>query len=44
MVFDGELNAREAQRLIAEDWTAAYRRFFRQRGDFRPAVGAATPK
>jgi hypothetical protein len=25
---------REAQKLIAEDWTAAYRRFFRERGEF----------
>jgi hypothetical protein len=30
-VCAGELDAREAQRLIAEDWTAAYRQFFRQR-------------
>jgi hypothetical protein len=36
MVCAGELDAREAHRLIAEDWTAAYRRFFRQRGVFFP--------
>jgi hypothetical protein len=36
MVCAGELDAREAQELIAEDWTAAYRRFFRQRS--APAV------
>jgi hypothetical protein len=38
MVCAGELDAREAQRLIAQDWTAAYGRFFRQRG-----VGASNP-
>jgi hypothetical protein len=45
MVCAGKLDVREAQRLIAEDWTAAYGRFFRARGEFfPPAVGAATPK
>jgi hypothetical protein len=31
LVCARELDVREAQGLIAEDWTAAYRRFFRQR-------------
>jgi hypothetical protein len=39
LVCARELDAREAQkRLIAEDWTAAYRRFFRERGVFFPSA------
>jgi hypothetical protein len=45
MVCARQLDAREAQQEIADDWTAAYRRVFRARGEFfPPAVGAATPK
>jgi hypothetical protein len=44
LVCARELDAREAQELIAEDWTAAYQRFFRHRGEFfPPTVGAMTP-
>jgi hypothetical protein len=45
LVCAGELDAREAQRAIAEDWTAAYSRFSRGAVNlFPPAVGAMTPK
>jgi hypothetical protein len=34
----------EAQRAIADDWTAAYGRFFPTGNFFPPAVGAMTPR
>jgi hypothetical protein len=39
LVCSRALDLREAQRMIAEDWTAVYRRFFRA-----PAVEAMTPR
>ena len=46
LVCSGELDVREAQRAIADDWTAAYDRFFpaSRVNAFPPAVGAMTPK
>ena len=45
LICDGELDAREAQRMMAEDWVEAYGRFFRERGNFFPrAAGAMTPR
>ena len=35
LICSGRLDAREAQRAIAEDWTAAYGRFF------QPAISSA---
>ena len=41
LIWAGELDVREAQRLMAEDWVEAYGRFFRERGNFfLPATGA----
>jgi hypothetical protein len=45
LVCNRKLDVREAQKEIAEDWTAAYGRFFREPGNFfPPAVGAMTAK
>ena len=46
LVCSGELDVSEAQRAIADDWTAAYERFFpaSRVNAFPPAVGAMTPK
>ena len=45
LVCSGELDVVEAQRAIADDWTAAYGRFFREPGNFfAPPVGAMTPR
>jgi hypothetical protein len=45
MVCAGELDTHEAQGAIAEDWMAAYSRFFRRPVNlFPPAAGAMTPK
>jgi hypothetical protein len=40
LVCSRELDVHEAQTLIAEDWTAAYRRFFRERpsGALNPSL------
>jgi hypothetical protein len=46
LVCAGQLDVHEAQRTIADDWTEAWREYFREpRGNaFPPAVGAMTPK
>ena len=45
LACSGQLDVREAQRAIAEDWTAAYGRFFRPPANIFPsAVGAMTPR
>jgi hypothetical protein len=45
LICSGQLDVREAQREIAEDWTEAYQRYFREPVNiFPPAVGAMTPK
>jgi hypothetical protein len=45
MICSGELDPPIAQRMIAEDWTEAYGRFFRSPVNLFPAaVGAMTPK
>jgi hypothetical protein len=45
LVCSGQIGVREAQREIAEDWTEAYQRYFREPVNiFPPAVGAMTPK
>ena len=45
MACAGELDIPTAQSSIAEDWTAAYNRFFREPGEFfPPAAGAMTPR
>jgi hypothetical protein len=43
LVCAGQLDVREAQREIAEDWTEAYKRFFREPADaMTPAASNAT--
>ena len=45
LICAGELDVREAQHMMAEDWVEAYGRFFRERDNFfPPTVGAMTPK
>jgi hypothetical protein len=45
LVCSGQLDVREAQRAIADDWTAAYSRYFREPANaFSPAAGAMTPQ
>ena len=33
LICDGELDVREAQKEIAEDWTETYSRLIHERGD-----------
>ena len=40
LICSGQLDVREAQRAVAEDWTAAYARFFPISNVFPPAVDA----
>jgi hypothetical protein len=44
LICSGALDVREAQRMIADDWTEAYRSIFPGSNFFPPAVGAMTPK
>jgi hypothetical protein len=45
LVCSGQLDAVEAQREIADDWTEAYTKFFRAPSSFFPPLaGAMTPK
>ena len=45
LVCSGQLDVREAQREIVEDWTEAYQRYFRLPANiFPPAAGAMTPR
>jgi hypothetical protein len=45
LICSGALDAREAQREIAEDWTEAYGKYFREPGNFfPPAIGAMEPQ
>jgi hypothetical protein len=43
-ICSGQVDVREAQRMMAEDWVGAYGRFFRAPANFfPPAAGAMTP-
>ena len=44
LVCSGQLDVVEAQKEIAEDWTAAYGRFFPSTNFFPPAAEAMTPR
>jgi hypothetical protein len=45
LVCSGQLDAVEAQKEIADDWTETYTKFFRAPGNFFPPLaGAATPR
>lgn len=45
MICNGQLDVAEAQRAIADDWTAAYSRFFHPPANIFPsAAGAMTPR
>lgn len=44
LACSGQLDVREAQKAIADDWTAAYGCFFPASNFFPPAVGAMTPR
>lgn len=45
LACSGQLDVRQAQREISEDWTSAYGKYFRAPANiFAPAVGAMTPK
>jgi hypothetical protein len=46
LVCAGQFDVVEAQKLISEDWTEAYQRYFRPpvANFFPPAAGAMTPR
>jgi hypothetical protein len=44
LICSAQLDVAEAQQMIAEDWTAAYSRFFPTSNFFPPLAGAMTPK
>jgi hypothetical protein len=44
LICSGQLDVREAQRMVAEDWVAAYGRFFPSSNFFPPVAGALTPR
>ena len=45
LICAGQLDVREAQRMMAEDWVEAYGQFFREPVNaFPPAVGAIEPR
>ena len=44
LVCSGQIDAVEAQRMMAEDWDEAYGRFFATSNFFPPGTGEMTPR